>query len=139
MHIEPILLRRRVLQHVPVRQLRNVAVPFGQVGGAAVQVGDVGLAGADGVVGVAEDGGGFGSLRLEVTGGEADEAVGLVFDVVFEVEVVLLGRGSGESGRRGGMGARRSIFGRVGDSPDRCRGRRWCRSCCLGIWIRGLG
>lgn len=34
--IEPVLLRRRVLQHVPVRQLRNVAIPFRQVSGVAM-------------------------------------------------------------------------------------------------------
>ena len=90
MQIEPVLLRRRVLQHVPIRQLGNVAVPLGEIGGAAVQVGDVGLAGVEGVLGVAEDGGGFVLERGEVAGGEGAEAVGLVFDVVFEVEVVLL-------------------------------------------------
>ena len=60
MHVEPVLVRRRILQQVPVRQLRGVAIPFGQVSSAAVQVGDVGLAGANGVVGVAGDGVGFG-------------------------------------------------------------------------------
>ena len=59
MQVEPVLLRRRILQHIPIRQLRHVTVPFGEIGGATVQVGDVGLAGTDGVFGVAEDGGGF--------------------------------------------------------------------------------
>ena len=95
MHIEPVLVRRRILQQVPVRQLHGVAVLFGQVGGAAVQVGDVGLAGADNVVGVAGDGVGFGLERREVAWGKRDEAVGFVVDVVFEVEVVLLERESG--------------------------------------------
>ena len=95
MQIEPVLLRRRVLQHVPVRQLRNVAVPFRQVSGAAVQVSNVRLAGADGVVGVAGDGGSFGFLRGKIARGKADETVCFVFDVVFEVEVVLLGSESG--------------------------------------------
>lgn len=34
----------------------------------------------------------------KVAGGEGNEAVGLVFDVVFEVEVVLLGSESGGQG-----------------------------------------
>ena len=59
MQVEPVLLRRRILQHIPVRQLRNVTIPFGEIGGATVQVGDIGLAGADGVFGVAEEGCGF--------------------------------------------------------------------------------
>ena len=92
-HVEPVLVRGRILQQVPVRQLHGVAVPFGQVGGAAVQVGDVRLAGAYGVVGVAGDGVGFGLERGDIAGGKGDETVGFVVDVIFEVEVVLLGRG----------------------------------------------
>lgn len=60
-----------------------------------MQGGDIGLAGADGVVGIAEDGFGFGFQGGEVAHGEGVEAEGFVFDVVFEVEVVLLGEGLG--------------------------------------------
>ena len=95
MQIEPVLLRRRVLQHIPVCQLRNVTIPFRQIGGAAVQVGNVGLASVYSVVGVADDGGGFGLERGEVAYREANETVGFIFDVIFEVEVILLGRESG--------------------------------------------
>lgn len=49
------------------------------------------MAGADGVVGIASDRRGFGFLCGKVARGEGNEAVGFVFDVVFEVEVVLLG------------------------------------------------
>lgn len=69
MQVEPILPRCRVLQHVPVRQLRDVAVSFGQIGGFAVQVGDIGLAGADGIAGVADEGFGFGFQAGEVARG----------------------------------------------------------------------
>ena len=58
-HVEPVFVRRRILQQVPVRQLRSIAILFSKVGGLAVQVGDVGLAGVDGEVGVVGDGVGF--------------------------------------------------------------------------------
>ena len=60
-----------------------------------MQVGNVGLAGADGVLGVTEDGGSCGLECGEVSLREGDEAVCFVFDVVFEEEVVLLERESG--------------------------------------------
>lgn len=90
MHVEPVLLLRRILQHTPIRQLRDTAVPFRQVASVAVQIGDVRLAGADGVTGVAGEGGGFGLEGGKVAFREGEEAVGFVLDVVFEEEVVLL-------------------------------------------------
>ena len=58
-----------------------------------MQIGDIGLAGADTVVGVAEEGFGFGLQGGDVAHREGVETEGFVFDVVFEVEVVLLGEG----------------------------------------------
>ena len=92
MQIIPVILACSILQHIPIRQLREAAIRFLKVRSGAMQVCNIALRETHGVLGVAGDGGDFGLEAREIVLGYADHTVRFVFYVVDEEEVVLLGR-----------------------------------------------